>query len=240
MCGRMRLTGAKSLEAGGARRVVQQSAREPALREPGQRPPRGQERQQRVPVCAGPAPTCRCGQRHAAPVGALCPTTRPARSSSPATVRAGHLRTDSRPPMKTLQSGSYQRLASQDALWWAWRDCRRGKRRNPTIARFEIDCDRHLLALQRELLDYRYRPSPWRLHSDPRSQNSPYRRARRARSGPPSRLAARNRTDIRTPLYRAVVRRRSPPWTTPGSALFSQMPASPCLAAAPRYPTRTF
>ncbi len=68
--------------------------------------------------------------------------------------------------MKTLQSGSYHRLASLDALWWAWRDCRRGKRYNPTIARFEIDCDRHLWALQRELLDYRYRPSPWRLHLD--------------------------------------------------------------------------
>ena len=73
--------------------------------------------------------------------------------------------------MKTLQSGSYHRLASLDALWWAWRDCRRGKRYNPTIARFEIDCDRHLWALQRELLDYRYRPSPWRLHTihDPKT-----------------------------------------------------------------------
>ena len=66
--------------------------------------------------------------------------------------------------MKTLLSGSYQRLASQEALWQAWRDCRRGKRRTPTVARFEIDCDRHLLALQRELLEQRYRPSPWRLH----------------------------------------------------------------------------
>jgi RNA-directed DNA polymerase len=74
--------------------------------------------------------------------------------------------------MKTLQSGSYQRLASQEALWWAWRDCRRGKRHNPTIARFEIDCDRHLLGLQRELLDYRYRPSPRRMHSihDPKTR----------------------------------------------------------------------
>jgi hypothetical protein len=74
--------------------------------------------------------------------------------------------------MKTLKSGSYQRLASQEALWQAWRDCRRGKRHHPTVARFEIDCDRHLLALQRELLDYRYRPSPWRLHSirDPKTR----------------------------------------------------------------------
>jgi RNA-directed DNA polymerase len=74
--------------------------------------------------------------------------------------------------MYTLTSGSYQRLASQEALWWAWRDCRRGKRRTPTIARFEIDCDRHLLALQRELLDHSYRPSPWRLHCihDPKTR----------------------------------------------------------------------
>jgi retron-type reverse transcriptase len=74
--------------------------------------------------------------------------------------------------MKTLKSGSYQRLASQEALWQAWRDCRRGKRRNPTVARFEIDCDRYLLALQRELLDYRYQPSPWRLHGirDPKTR----------------------------------------------------------------------
>jgi RNA-directed DNA polymerase len=74
--------------------------------------------------------------------------------------------------MKTLTPGSYQRLASQEALWRAWRHCRRGKRRNPTVARFEIDCDRHLLALQRDLLTFRYRPSPWRLHCihDPKTR----------------------------------------------------------------------
>lgn len=66
--------------------------------------------------------------------------------------------------MKTLKRGSYQRLANLDSLWQAWRDCRRGKRRNPSIATFEIDCDRHLLALQRELLAYRYCPSAWRMH----------------------------------------------------------------------------
>ena len=74
--------------------------------------------------------------------------------------------------MKTLTPGSYQRLASQEALWRAWRHCRCGKRRNPTVARFEIDCDRHLLALQRDLLTFRYRPSPWRLHRirDPKTR----------------------------------------------------------------------
>jgi RNA-directed DNA polymerase len=79
---------------------------------------------------------------------------------------------DDRTPMRTLTAGSYQRLASQEALWRAWRDCRRGKRRNPAIARFEIDCDRHLLDLHRELLAFRYRPSPWRLHRicDPKTR----------------------------------------------------------------------
>jgi hypothetical protein len=67
--------------------------------------------------------------------------------------------------MRTLAPGSYQRLSSLDALWRAWRACCRGKRRNPTVAHFDLDCDRHLLALQRDLLAQRYRPSPWRLHA---------------------------------------------------------------------------
>ena len=67
--------------------------------------------------------------------------------------------------MKTLNRGSYQRIAELDALWRAWRDCRRGKRRNPTIAAFEIDCDRHLPALRRSLLGHTYCPAPWRLHT---------------------------------------------------------------------------
>jgi hypothetical protein len=42
--------------------------------------------------CVRVPPTCRCEQRHAAPVGATCPTSQPARSSSLATVRASHYR----------------------------------------------------------------------------------------------------------------------------------------------------
>lgn len=74
--------------------------------------------------------------------------------------------------MRTLKSGSYQRLASLDALWRGWLACRRGKRRSPAVAAFEIDCDRHLLALQRELAERLYRPSPWRLHGirDPKTR----------------------------------------------------------------------
>jgi hypothetical protein len=74
--------------------------------------------------------------------------------------------------MKTLNLGSYQRLSDKEALWCAWRLCRRGKRRTPAVAAFEIDCDRHLLALHRDLLAQRYRPSPWRLHPirDPKTR----------------------------------------------------------------------
>jgi RNA-directed DNA polymerase len=74
--------------------------------------------------------------------------------------------------MGTLHAGSDHRLASQEALWRAWRYCRRGKRRNPTVAHFEIDCDRHLATLHRELMTWRYRPLPWRLHHihDPKTR----------------------------------------------------------------------
>ncbi|MBN8454036.1 RNA-directed DNA polymerase [Accumulibacter sp.] len=74
--------------------------------------------------------------------------------------------------MRTLKAGSYQRLANLPALWRGWLACRRGKRRTANVAAFEIDCDRHLLALQRELLEGRYRPAPWRLHGirDPKTR----------------------------------------------------------------------
>jgi hypothetical protein len=48
------MAGANCLGAGGAWRVVQQFAREPALREPGRRPTREREQEQRVPLCARP------------------------------------------------------------------------------------------------------------------------------------------------------------------------------------------
>ncbi|MGE3541781.1 MAG: reverse transcriptase domain-containing protein [Candidatus Tectimicrobiota bacterium] len=72
--------------------------------------------------------------------------------------------------MRTLSPGSYQRLSSLEALWRAWRACRRGKRRNPTVAYFDLDWDTHLLALHRALRAQTYRPAAWRLHviSDPK------------------------------------------------------------------------
>ncbi len=48
--------------------------------------------------------------------------------------------------MRTLKSGSYQRLSTMQALWQGWRQCRVGKRRSPVVAAFEIDCDQHLFS----------------------------------------------------------------------------------------------
>jgi hypothetical protein len=65
--------------------------------------------------------------------------------------------------MRSVPAGSFQRLSAPEALWSAWRACRRGKRRRPTIAAFDLDADRLLLALSRGLERGEYRPSPWRL-----------------------------------------------------------------------------
>ena len=65
--------------------------------------------------------------------------------------------------MHSIPSGSFQRLSSLAALWHAYLSCRRGKRRQPRMAAFDIDADRHLCALQRVLLADSYRPEPWRL-----------------------------------------------------------------------------
>ncbi len=65
--------------------------------------------------------------------------------------------------MRSVPAGSFRRLSAPDALWAAWRACRRGKRRRPTLAAFDLDADRHLLALSRALRSGDYRPSPWRL-----------------------------------------------------------------------------
>jgi hypothetical protein len=65
--------------------------------------------------------------------------------------------------MRSVPAGSFERLSDPASLWAAWHACRRGKRRGPTIAAFDLDSDRHLLALSRDLRSGRYRPSPWRL-----------------------------------------------------------------------------
>jgi RNA-directed DNA polymerase len=66
--------------------------------------------------------------------------------------------------MRSVPAGSFERLRALEALWAAWRACRSGKRRRPTIAAFDLDADRHLLALGRDLGSGRYHPGPWRLH----------------------------------------------------------------------------
>ena len=65
--------------------------------------------------------------------------------------------------MRTLPSGLFERLAAPDALWHAYREVRSAKRRGPVMAAYELDADRDILALSRELLAGTYRPRPWRL-----------------------------------------------------------------------------
>ena len=65
--------------------------------------------------------------------------------------------------MRSVPSGSFDRLSSFAALWSAWQACRRGKRRWPTLAAFDLDADLTLLRLHRALAEGRYAPSPYRV-----------------------------------------------------------------------------
>ncbi|WP_295426485.1 reverse transcriptase domain-containing protein [uncultured Thiodictyon sp.] len=65
--------------------------------------------------------------------------------------------------MKTLPRGLFDALAAPDALWLAYRAVRTGKRRGPAMAADELDADRDIMALSRELLAGLYRPRPWGL-----------------------------------------------------------------------------
>lgn len=65
--------------------------------------------------------------------------------------------------MQSIPPGSFERLNSLAALWRAYLSCQRGKRRQPRMAAFDIDVDRHLCALHRTLIAGRYQPEPWRL-----------------------------------------------------------------------------
>lgn len=60
--------------------------------------------------------------------------------------------------MRRVPAGSFERLSSFEALWAAWLRCRRGKRRHPDVAAFELDVDRELLRLRDVLRDASYRP----------------------------------------------------------------------------------
>ncbi|WP_428262360.1 hypothetical protein [Haliangium sp.] len=62
-----------------------------------------------------------------------------------------------------MPAGSFERLSSLDALWEAWYRYRRGKRRRPAVAWFDIDADVHLGRLHYLLRQGRYRPGPYRV-----------------------------------------------------------------------------
>jgi RNA-directed DNA polymerase len=99
------------------------------------------------------------------PEGDLRP--RPARSGRPRPkVRAGHS------SMHRVPAGSFTRLSSTEGLWRAWQLCRLGKRRHPTVAAFELDADKEVFRLHRELRTGTYRPSAWRLRvvQDPKTR----------------------------------------------------------------------
>jgi hypothetical protein len=72
--------------------------------------------------------------------------------------------------MRSVASGSFERLSSVEALWESWLKCRRGKQRRPAIAAFDLNADKAVFALHRALRSGAYRPSPShiRLVRDPK------------------------------------------------------------------------
>lgn len=65
--------------------------------------------------------------------------------------------------MRWLPTGAWERVATAEALWRAWRTYERGKRRRASVARFAVDADREVSALARELRTGRYEPRPYGL-----------------------------------------------------------------------------
>ncbi|MBI4878644.1 MAG: group II intron reverse transcriptase domain-containing protein [Planctomycetes bacterium] len=58
----------------------------------------------------------------------------------------------------------FERVIATDNLFAAWSDARRGKRRRPDVARFELDAESRLLDLRRLLLSGEWRPGRYRTH----------------------------------------------------------------------------
>jgi hypothetical protein len=87
------------------------------------------------------------------------------------TVRAGRYFPEG-DTVRSVPSGSYERLSELVSLWNAYLRCRRGKRRKPAMARFDLDADRTVCALHRELRGGRYVPGPYRLRviCDPKTR----------------------------------------------------------------------
>lgn len=65
--------------------------------------------------------------------------------------------------MRSVASGSYERLTSPQCLWSAYKRYRRGKSRQPRVAEFDLDADSHIFALHRRLHDGSYRPGNYEL-----------------------------------------------------------------------------
>lgn len=74
--------------------------------------------------------------------------------------------------MRSLKRGSVQHLSDTEALWEAFGRVRRAKRRTATVAAFDLEADRHVLALHRDLRAGRYRHGDFRLHviRDPKTR----------------------------------------------------------------------
>lgn len=74
--------------------------------------------------------------------------------------------------MRSVANGSFTRLSSLESLWRAWKICRRGKRRRPTIATYDLDADRNLCHLHRRLSQGTFRPNSYRLNlvHDPKTR----------------------------------------------------------------------
>ncbi len=65
--------------------------------------------------------------------------------------------------MRSVPAGSFERLSSLEGLWAAWLRCRKGKRRQPRIAAFDLDADTHVCRLHRSLSSGAYWPRPYRM-----------------------------------------------------------------------------
>ena len=63
--------------------------------------------------------------------------------------------------MRSVPSGSFERLSSLGALWRAYGLHARGKLRRPAVARFSLDADTHVFALRRALAAGTYRAGPF-------------------------------------------------------------------------------
>jgi hypothetical protein len=74
--------------------------------------------------------------------------------------------------MRSVPSGSFERIVTLESLWNAWLKCRHGKRRQPNMAAFDIDADIHIIRLRRALRGGYYRPRRYRLKivQDPKTR----------------------------------------------------------------------